>query len=628
MTDKNTAYGGFILIVEDDPGTCELEAQRLKPLGLEIRRAETAEETIAILKAKTPELMLLDYSLPGANALELLKRIRDNSLTTPPFLIVTGRGDETVAVESMKSGASDYIIKNSDFLENLLPAAMKALDKAALLAELEAAHAALRDSEARQRALFENANVAIFIADARTAKILDVNNQAVALTGRTREELIGMDRALLHPREEAGYYDRQFREHVESGHASSDSVVLKKDGTRIQVQISATVLNIGGRTVIQGLFEDITERKRAEEALRESEEKYRLVVDNANEAITVVQDGLFRFVNPALVSIIGFSERELKVMPFPSIIHPGDRAMVMERYQKRLQGETASNRYTFRVITKAGNTVLVEINSVTITWDGRPAILCLLSDITERRKAEEILMEAVERKSRFASMVSHELRNPMTSITMAISLVLEAGDYLRGDHKELLEMVKENAERLGRLICDVLDFQKMAAGKMNFNIAENDIGELVRTTVKSMELQAKSRGLDLPVYMPENLPRTRLDRDKIIQVLTNLLGNAVAYTEKGAITVRVGHENNMLHISVQDTGIGIKAEDLPKLFQAFEQVGSRPGRKTGGTGLGLAVSKEIILAHNGAIWAESEPGKGSVFHFTLPAIMAEPGNNK
>jgi len=628
MTDKNTAYGGFILIVEDDPGTCELEAQRLKPLGLEIRRAETAEETIAILKAKTPELMLLDYSLPGANALELLKRIRDNSLTTPPFLIVTGRGDETVAVESMKSGASDYIIKNSDFLENLLPAAMKALDKAALLAELEAAHAALRDSEARQRALFENANVAIFIADARTAKILDVNNQAVALTGRTREELIGMDRALLHPREEAGYYDRQFREHVESGHASSDSVVLKKDGTRIQVQISATVLNIGGRTVIQGLFEDITERKRAEEALRESEEKYRLVVDNANEAITVVQDGLFRFVNPALVSIIGFSERELKVMPFPSIIHPGDRAMVMERYQKRLQGETASNRYTFRVITKAGNTVLVEINSVTITWDGRPAILCLLSDITERRKAEEILTEAVERKSRFASMVSHELRNPMTSITMAISLVLEAGDYLRGDHKELLEMVKENAERLGRLICDVLDFQKMAAGKMNFNIAENDIGELVRTTVKSMELQAKSRGLDLPVYMPENLPRTRLDRDKIIQVLTNLLGNAVAYTEKGAITVRVGHENNMLHISVQDTGIGIKAEDLPKLFQAFEQVGSRPGRKTGGTGLGLAVSKEIILAHNGAIWAESEPGKGSVFHFTLPAIMAEPGNNK
>ena len=628
MTDKNTAYGGFILIVEDDPGTCELEAQRLKPLGLEIRRAETAEETIAILKAKTPELMLLDYSLPGANALELLKRIRDNSLTTPPFLIVTGRGDETVAVESMKSGASDYIIKNSDFLENLLPAAMKALDKAALLAELEAAHAALRDSEARQRALFENANVAIFIADARTAKILDVNNQAVALTGRTREELIGMDRALLHPREEAGYYDRQFREHVESGHASSDSVVLKKDGTRIQVQISATVLNIGGRTVIQGLFEDITERKRAEEALRESEEQYRLVVDNANEAITVVQDGLFRFVNPALVSIIGFSERELKVMPFPSIIHPGDRAMVMERYQKRLQGETASNRYTFRVITKAGNTVLVEINSVTITWDGRPAILCLLSDITERRKAEEILMEAVERKSRFASMVSHELRNPMTSITMAISLVLEAGDYLRGDHKELLEMVKENAERLGRLICDVLDFQKMAAGKMNFNIAENDIGELVRTTVKSMELQAKSRGLDLPVYMPENLPRTRLDRDKIIQVLTNLLGNAVAYTEKGAITVRVGHENNMLHISVQDTGIGIKAEDLPKLFQAFEQVGSRPGRKTGGTGLGLAVSKEIILAHNGAIWAESEPGKGSVFHFTLPAIMAEPGNNK
>lgn len=134
-----TPNGKFILIVEDDPGTSELETRRLESLGLQIRLASTADETIRILKSDTPELMLLDYSLAGSNAIELVKKLRGSKITVPPFLMVTGRGDETVAVETMKAGASDYIIKNSDFLDNLLPAARKALEKAALKAELETA---------------------------------------------------------------------------------------------------------------------------------------------------------------------------------------------------------------------------------------------------------------------------------------------------------------------------------------------------------------------------------------------------------------------------------------------------------------------------------------------------------
>ncbi|HAT72085.1 MAG TPA: hypothetical protein DCS63_04645 [Elusimicrobia bacterium] len=140
MTGDKTSNDGFILIVEDDRGTSELEAQRLEPLGLDIRKAACAEETLAILKTDTPALMLLDYSLPGSNALHLIKELQDGAITIPPFIIVTGRGDEAVAVETMKAGAIDYIIKNADFLDNLLPAARKALEKAALLKELEAAH--------------------------------------------------------------------------------------------------------------------------------------------------------------------------------------------------------------------------------------------------------------------------------------------------------------------------------------------------------------------------------------------------------------------------------------------------------------------------------------------------------
>ena len=236
-----------------------------------------------------------------------------------------------------------------------------------------------------------------------------------------------------------------------------------------------------------------------------------------------------------------------------------------------------------------------------------------------RKRAEEALQETAETKSRFASMVSHELRSPLTAITLGVSFILESADCLSPEQKSLLGLVHDNTGRLGRLINDVLDLQKMAAGKMTFNMLENEISDAVLPTARSMGLLAKSKGLELITDITPGLPRARFDNDKITQVLTNLLANAIAHTEKGIITVRAAHDGGTLHISVGDTGRGIKAEDLPKLFRAFEQLG---GGKTGGTGLGLAISKEIILAHNGKIWAESEPGKGSVFHFTLPVTQS------
>lgn len=127
MTDRKEQAGGFILIVEDDRGTSLLEAQRLKPLGLEIRRAASAEETIALLRTDTPELMLLDYSLPGASAVELVQQLRNSAIPVPPFVVVTGRGDEDAAAQILAAGASDYIIKDADFLEDLLPAVSRAL---------------------------------------------------------------------------------------------------------------------------------------------------------------------------------------------------------------------------------------------------------------------------------------------------------------------------------------------------------------------------------------------------------------------------------------------------------------------------------------------------------------------
>jgi signal transduction histidine kinase len=248
-----------------------------------------------------------------------------------------------------------------------------------------------------------------------------------------------------------------------------------------------------------------------------------------------------------------------------------------------------------------------------------------IRDITEQKRLEKELKNADEQKattdmkSKFTSMVSHELRSPLGSIKEGINLVLEGlAGTINDEQKDLLDTAKRNTDRLGRLINDVLDFQKMESGKMEFDIRENDMNEAVLEVNKAMGLLAKEKGLDLVVDADDSIPKVRFDKDKIIQVLTNLVSNAIKCTEKGNITVRTKQEDNTVHVIVRDTGIGIKIEDMGKLFRVFEQLDSTRDKKKGGTGLGLAISSEIILAHKGKIWAESKEGQGSAFHFTIP----------
>jgi len=252
-------------------------------------------------------------------------------------------------------------------------------------------------------------------------------------------------------------------------------------------------------------------------------------------------------------------------------------------------------------------------------------ILLAIEDITGRKllendlKKTEAIKASAEMKSKFTSMVSHELRSPMAVIKESINLVL--GGLVGSvtlEQKDVLGTAKNNIDRLGRLINNVLDFQKMEAGKMELDSKENDINELILTVSKEKGFEADNKGLGLTVNLDEDTHKIKFDHDKIVQVVTNLLSNAIKFTEKGGISVTTKSEDNVVHVMVEDTGPGIRTNDVLRLFQTFEQLGGGLGKKRGGTGLGLAISKEIILAHNGKIWAESQFGKGSTFHFILP----------
>ncbi len=237
------------------------------------------------------------------------------------------------------------------------------------------------------------------------------------------------------------------------------------------------------------------------------------------------------------------------------------------------------------------------------------------------REAKKHLENALEVKSEFTSMVSHELRTPLTAIKEGINIVLDGtAGKINSEQKDFLDTAKRNVDRLARLINDVLDFQKLESGKIKFNMIPGDINEVVAETEKSMELAAKDKKLKLTVMLDKKIPKINFDRDGIIQVLTNLINNAIKFTDKGGIVITTSCDpkNNAVLVSIKDTGRGIKKEDLPRLFQRFEQLEKGKQRKTGGTGLGLVISKEIIRRHNGKIWAESGLGQGATFSFVLP----------
>jgi len=242
----------------------------------------------------------------------------------------------------------------------------------------------------------------------------------------------------------------------------------------------------------------------------------------------------------------------------------------------------------------------------------------LAKDISRQKNVERALREAVEIKSKFVSTVSHELRTPLTAIKEGITIVLDGtAGPTNTQQEEFLTIAKRNVDRLARLVNDILDFQKIQFGKFEFVFKEGNINDMIRDVFITMEPVFSEKGLDLRCELAEKLPDVRYDKDRITQVLTNLVNNAFKFTEKGKVILRSYIDGNCVGVSVSDTGPGIPANDMERLFTSFSQLDNVRDKK-GSSGLGLAISKEIIEKHRGKIWVESEPGKGSTFSFLLP----------
>ena len=386
------------------------------------------------------------------------------------------------------------------------------------------------------------------------------------------------------------------------------------------------------------------ERNRADRALHESEEKYRNLVERANEGIMILQDEAVKYVNPGLIKIVEYARDELIGAYFTCFIADDEVSKIKDRYSRRMAGENVPPLYETVIKTKNGKLVDTEINAGIVTYEGRPADLVLLRDITERKLIEkelkrhqetleekvaertaeleianERLMELDRMKSMFLASMSHELRTPLNSIIGFTGILLmEMTGALNPEQKKQLEMVRSSSNHLLELINDILDISKIESGKVNLSIESFDLMDVVRDVLKSVAPLAERKGLELDSEGESTLPIAS-DQRRVKQILMNLVGNSIKFTDRGFVKVEVRHpEAKRIVVRVSDSGIGIKEEELKKLFQPFQQMDMTSTKKYEGTGLGLYLTKKIMSHLHGDIQVSSEYGKGSVFTFELP----------
>jgi PAS domain S-box-containing protein len=527
----------------------------------------------------------------------------------------------------------------------------------------------LQKSEQRYRALMDNASDAIFLADAQ-GNLIEANHKAEILLGYTREELSRLHVSQIHPVDSL----KAVREHfqgVVQGIATSmlESFVLRKDGSQVPVEITGSRIELDETFIAQGIFRDISDRKRIESALVDSQKRYRALFNHKSEAVFINsftdtgKPSNFIEVNQTACEILGYSREELLTMG------PGD-IMPKDFFCKREVIETLhAQKYASQEIlhqTKDGKIFPVELNLVELEdSQGKTLVIASARNISDRKDYEHQLelanaelIRATRLKDEFLANMSHELRTPLNSILgMSEGLLEGILGAINQRQTQAITAIEKSGRHLLALINDILDLSKIEAGKLELDITKVNILQLCQSSLNFVKHQAFKRQIQLRANLSQNIGEMFLDERRLRQVLINLLSNAVKFTPIGGrVILDVHYEpieinlaehisltriplqprpNSVLEscpledrfylcISITDTGIGIDSLDQVKLFKPFVQIDSSFNRKYEGTGLGLALVKQIVEMHGGDVTLRSQIGEGSCFTVRLPYVCRVP----
>ena len=494
---------GTILVVDDEESVRNIVARKLRSDGYDCALASNGREAVETAARQHFDLVLTDVKMPGMSGIEVLSQMVADHPDTG-VVMITAMADAHTAVEAMKLGAYDYVTKPFD-LETLGLRIEKALERRKLLQEnkdyrLLLSEQALRESKQQYSALVNCLADAVFTS---RGVITWCNDRVEEIFGYTRDELIGQDGSFFLP-EPVDPAD--FTEHV----------------------------------------------------------------------YTATEDG------------------------------------------KHLTGETRARK-------KDGNIIHVEFSISRIPETDPPEFITVARDITERKEAEEALREVDRLKAEFVANTSHELRTPLQGIMGSTKLMLAGKVTDPETQREFLTIIEKQSERLTELINDLLDVSRMESGRFNIEKEPMSLVDVVHDAVMELDNLAAERAIEIREDVPAQLPEVEADPKRMKQVVINLLSNAIKFSDEGGrITVSARAKAEEVLIRIADQGSGVPEEAIPHLFQRFYQVDGSSTRSSGGSGLGLYISGQIVEAHGGHIWAESRLGEGSTFSFTAPRPASLP----
>ena len=617
-----------VLSLEDSNSDFEIIGEHLIKAGynLNIVRVEEEREFISLIRENTYDIILADYSLPQFDAFEALK-LCGKYCPDIPFICVSGSIGEITAIELLKMGAVDYVLK--DRLERLPFAVKRALNETREKKEKRQVELSLHKSEEKYRTIFENVHDVFYQTDL-DGIIREISPSVKYFSEFNRTELLGSSVYKLYA--DDSERTKLLSQIQENGEIRDYEISIKTKSGKIKyTSINARLIcnSDGQPDHIDGSIRDITERKHAEEVIRQSEA-------NLNYAQELAKMGSWDFDvksnkyfwSKNMYQMLGYEpfEKEATFEDFLGRMHPDDKHLVDSSWEEIIRTKKPVS-YDFRYVLPEDKVMWVQNNITPVFLNDELMELHGVNiDITDKKLAEQELIKAKVKaeasnrlKTAFMNNISHEIRTPLNGI-LGFGQILADPDFSADEKERYYKMLSESSDRLLNTITNIMDISLLTSGNQKVMKTEVILADLISEVCEkfSLSCQQKNMIISRPKTPSKNNYKIFTDGELLSKILHQLIDNAVKFTNRGTIDVGFEEKEDELWFYVRDTGIGISEENKRHIFENFMQVDIANTRKYEGTGVGLSIAKGFVEMLNGKIWLESEKGKGSTFFFSLP----------